>query len=149
MIYIASDHRGFEAKNQINEFLKKSGVEVEDLGPHAYDPNDDYPPYAFDLATKVVANNSKGILLCNNGAGVTIAANKVKGARAIYAESVEHARLSRSDDNANILILDILTFDPQIDFNIIDVWLKAEFSNAPRHQRRLNEISEYEDQHFK
>lgn len=144
-VYIASDHRGFEIKNEIRAYLETSGYNVEDIGPVVYDKDDDYPDFAIPLAEKVVAEKAMGILLCNNGAGVTIAANKVKGARAAYIEAKEHAITSRQDDDANIMILDVLTFDPEKDFEIIETWLNTEFSGEERHVRRIRKIEEYED----
>lgn len=144
MLYIAADHRGFVHKNQIKDYLIKKSIEFEDLGALELDQDDDYPDFAFKLGEKVVSTNSKGILICGSGIGVTVAANKVKGARAGYVESLEHARKAREDDDTNILVLDSLTFDPKKDFEIIDTWLNTSFSGEERHKRRLSKIELYE-----
>jgi len=146
MIYIASDHAAFEQKLIIVNFLREQGYNVEDLGPDVYEKADDYPDYAFPLAERVVAEKAKGILLCGSGVGVSIAANKVKGARAAYAETKINAVKSREDDDANILVLDAITFDPDKDLPLVKIWLETEFSGAERHIRRLNKVSEYENQ---
>lgn len=145
MVYIAADHRGFEAKNEIVDFLKLNNYEVEDLGATELIPDDDYPDYAIPLAEKTVESNALGIVLCGSGVGVSIAANKVKGARAAYIESVEHAVKAKQDDNANVLVLDAMTFDENKDFEIIKKFLETEFSNAERHNRRINKIYDYEN----
>lgn len=146
MIYIGSDHQGFEAKGKIVSFLESAGMSVEDLGPHEYVKTDDYPDFAFAVGEKVAeADSAKGILICGSGIGVTIAANKVKGIRAAYAESKEHAIKSREDDDANVLVLDNMTFDPSKDFALIEAWLNTEFTGEERHLRRINKIREYEE----
>lgn len=144
MIYITSDHKGYEAKNQISEYFNENQIEFTDLGPDKYNPNDDYPDFAFQLGKKVVENNAKGIIICGSGIGVSIAANKVDGIRAGYVESKEHAIKARTDDDTNVLVLDTMTFDPQKDFEIIQVWLNTPFSNEERHARRLKKISLFE-----
>lgn len=145
MIYIASDHNGFEAKTKIIAFMEASNLDYQDLGPFQFEKTDDYPDYAFPLAERVVAENAIGILLCGSGTGICIAANKVKGARAAYVESVEHAIKAREDDDANILVLDSMTFSPVVDFPIIETFLNTKFSEAERHIRRIKKISDYEN----
>lgn len=145
MLYIAADHQGFDAKERIKAFFESMKFEYEDLGAHAYDKDDDYPDFAFKLGEAVVKGEHKGIILCGSGVGVCIAVNKVKGIRGAYAESLVHAVQSRQDDDANVLILDAMTFDPQVDFQIIETWLKTEFTRADRHIRRINKIIEYEN----
>ncbi|KXK25874.1 MAG: putative ribose-5-phosphate isomerase B [candidate division WS6 bacterium OLB20] len=145
MIYLAADHRGFESKAKIAAFLESAGHEVSDLGPHSYDKDDDYPDYAIPLAETVAGEDgARGILICGSGVGVTIAANKVKGARAGYIESVRHAEAARTDDDINILVLDEFTFSPETDFPIIEAFLGTPFSDEDRHNRRLQKISDYE-----
>lgn len=144
MIYLASDHRGFDAKEQLKVFLKSLNFDFEDLGPFEYNADDDYPDYAFKLGETVVKNSAKGIIICGSGVGVNIAANKVHGVRAGYSESVENAVKSRTDDNTNILVLDSMTFNPDTDFPIVRTWLTTEFSNEERHARRLKKIADYE-----
>ena len=145
MIYIGSDHQGYETKGKIVSFLESAGFDVEDLGPHEYIKTDDYPDYAFAVGEKVADDAAgKGILICGSGIGITIAANKVKGIRAAYVESIEHAVKSREDDDANILVLDNMTFDPSKDFAVIEAWLNTDFTGEERHLRRINKIREYE-----
>lgn len=145
MVYITSDHKGFDIKGKTIEFLKANKIQYEDLGPFKYDPEDDYPDYAFMIGEKVVKEKSKGIVFCGSGVGVCVAANKVKGVRASYIESEDHAIKSRTDDDANILVLDAMTFDPEIDYAIISTWLNTAFSQEERHIRRLRKIADYEN----
>lgn len=145
MIYIAADHNGFEAKAKILAFLESGGHEAKDLGPLTFDKDDDYPDYAFKLGETVVRENARGIIVCGSGIGVCIAANKVKGVRAGYVESTEHAVKAMEDDNTNILVLDNMTFDPATDFPIIETWLNTSFSEFERHVRRLQKIADYEN----
>jgi ribose 5-phosphate isomerase B len=145
MIYIASDHAGFETKEKIKDFLKENGMQFQDAGPYEIHPQDDYPLFAFELAELVVKNNARGILVCSTGSGMAIAANKVKGARAVFVESTQAAKLSREHNDCNILVLDNLTYDPLKDHEIIKIWYTTPFSNEERHIRRLKEITDYEN----
>src|SRR3989338_10877581 len=104
-VYISSDHGGFKLKEQLVDYFKKAKISCQDLGPFKYDSVDDYPDYAFRLAAKVVSDKNKGILLCRNGIGVCIAANKVKGIRAISTINPKIAQTSRTDDDTNVLCL--------------------------------------------
>lgn len=145
MVYIASDHAGFETKQKTIEFLNQNKIAFEDIGPYEFNKDDDYPDFAFKLGETVVEKNGKGIIICGSGVGVCIACNKVKGVRAGYAESEEHAIESRTDDDTNILVLDAMTFNPEIDFAIITTWLNTVFSEEERYVRRIKKIEEYEN----
>ena len=152
MIYLGADHAGFELKEKVKEYLKQKGLEVEDLGAHTLDKNDDYPDYAKAVADKVAADPSaKGILLCGSAEGICIAANKIKGIRAVAVWTTMSARLSREHNDANVLCLSggqTLTPIPGTSFEdakeIIDTWLSTPFSGEERHLRRINKISDLE-----
>lgn len=140
-IYIASDHAGFERKQMLKNYLVELGFEVKDLGPDTFDPQDDYPDFALPLAHQVANSpNDRGILLCGNGQGVCIAANKVQGIRAASAFSPEMAATTRADDNANILCLPGRFLDDETVKTIVKTWLETPFSGAKRHIRRLRKI---------
>ncbi len=144
-IFLGSDHAGYELKSDIREHLVHSGHEVEDVGPHTLDPKDDYPQFAFAVTTKLLGDDdddSRGILICGSGQGMTIAANRVRGIRAATAWNEQSAKDCREDDNCNVLTLPARLVDSEDALKIIDVWLKTPFSNSPRHQRRLKEIEE-------
>jgi ribose 5-phosphate isomerase B len=144
VIYVDADHRGFDLKKKLIVFLRELDYEVKDLRPGKYDESDDYSEVAIKLAEKVVQQNTKGILICGSGVGVCIAANKVNGARAGTATSVKQARLSRMDNNANILCLSSGLTDEETNFEIAKTFLETVFSSEERHIRRLNKIRDYE-----
>lgn len=145
-IYLASDHGGFALKEKLKSWLDQAGLAYQDIGPHLHDPADDYPDFIIPMAEKVAATNSRGIIACRNGQGAAIAANKVKGARAVTAWNTEVARSTRLDDDANILSLpaDYLS-DDDVE-SIVITWLKTDFSHEARHARRLTKIKDYEEE---
>lgn len=145
-VYLGADHAGFDMKSIIKAHLENQGVIVEDLGAHALDPHDDYPAYAAAVATAVREHpGSFGILSCGNAEGVTIAANKFDGIRAALGFSVDAARTTREDDDANVLCIPgrIKTIDDPL--AIVDVFLQTAFSGAKRHNRRLDAVRDIEE----
>lgn len=152
MIYLGADHAGFDLKEKIKSYLKKKKLDVRDLGAWAYNKDDDYPDFAIPVAELVVKTDSKGIVVCGSAEGVCIAANKVKGARAVAPRDVQTAVFSRAHNDANVLCLaGGKTIDKSkmgVSFptakKIIDAWLKTEFSGESRHVRRIKKISNYE-----
>ena len=140
-IYLGSDHAGFELKEKIKGFLTDLGYQYEDLGPKKYEAGDDYPDYAYLVANKVSETDSYGILVCSSGVGMCIAANKVKGIRAVNAYNVEVAEKSREHNNTNILCLGQNYINSQFAKDIIKVWLETDFSSEERHLRRVQKIS--------
>lgn len=142
-IFIGADHGGFDLKNQLKEHLVHRGCEVEDIGAHTLSKDDDYPPIAFELTTKVLSeDDARGILLCSSGEGVCIAANRVRGIRAALVWSPEQARETRRDNNSNVLCLGANLTSLEVATAIVDNWLDEEFSGAERHVRRLKQIEE-------
>ena len=140
-VYIAADHGGFELKNQIKGFLAMSGIFVTDLGPERYDTNDDYPDYALAVATKVLESpENRGILICRNGVGMDMVANKFRGIRAGMSWNPEHAASSRIHDDTNVLTLpaDYLSRDAAIE--TVSAWLSTDFDDQERRQRRLDKM---------
>jgi RpiB/LacA/LacB family sugar-phosphate isomerase len=143
MLYVASDHGGFKLKTKIVEFLAKELMDFEDMGPDKLVPDDDYVETAARLVEKVRSDNKNhGILICRNGVGVSIFANKFKGIRAALSWKPEHAASSRNDDNSNILALPADFIDEKTALEIIGTWLITPFSNAERHVRRVNKLDE-------
>ena len=144
-VYIGSDHGGFELKNYLKEWLVEQGYSVEDCGNTVLDPADDYPIYALSVAKAVASNpESRGILICRSGVGVTIAANKVQGVRASLATNVEEVRHAREHDDLNVLALsgDYISEDEAKEF--VAAFLNTDFSQHERHIRRLQQITDYE-----
>src|SRR3989344_7461438 len=105
-IFIGADHRGFELKEKLKNFLQAEGHEVEDLGALSYEEGDDFVEYAINVARQTVnERGGRGILLCGSGAGEEIAANKIGGARCTLGYSQEQIAKARDADNVNILAL--------------------------------------------
>lgn len=144
MIYIGSDHAGLELKEKIKKYLDKKKIDYEDVGAFVLDEGDDYPDYAFKVGELVVKYKGKGIVICGSGVGVSIAANKVKGVRAVEGYDVKTTSLSRKHNDANVLSLNGWDSDLNKIKKIIDVFLKTKFSGAERHKRRIRKIQEYE-----
>lgn len=143
-IYIGSDHAGFALKEKMKTYLKARRILYEDLGAYSLDPAD-YPDYAFAVAKKVAKEkNSRGILICGTGTGMVIAANKVKGIRAVAAYDKYSAEMSRLHNDANVLALRGRFFPFAKIKEIVSVWLKTPFSGKARYKRRINKIKEFE-----
>ncbi|MGB9848136.1 MAG: RpiB/LacA/LacB family sugar-phosphate isomerase [Minisyncoccia bacterium] len=146
MIYLGADHGGYKFKEKIKDFLKKNEIEFEDLGNLEFDPQDDFPIFAFKVAEKVSQDsNSKGILICTNGIGMSIAANKIKGIRAALVTTKKSAQQSREHLDANILCLGAHTISFLNAKKIIRTWLNTEFSQKEKYIRRLKQIEEKEN----
>ena len=143
-IYIAANHGGYDLKNVLREHLAHKGYDVEDLGAHTLDPLDDYPQYAYAVASKILGaeDDDLGILICKSGQGMAIAANRVNGVRAAIAWSEETAVHARRDDNVNVLVLAPLYTDQETCIEAVDAWLSAEFSKNPKYQARLDQIEQ-------
>ena len=126
-IAIASDHRGFELKEALADFLKAKGHEVIDFGTHS-DESCDYPDYVYPAAKAVqVKNCERAILICYTGIGSSIAANKVKGICAALTYNAKAAKLSRQHNNSNILVLPAYLLKTKEAQRIVSIWLKTEF----------------------
>lgn len=139
-IYIGSDHAGFELKEKIKDFLKLNEYMPEDLTPGPIDPTDDYPDAAAKVATKVLETNGLGILLCGSGNGICLAANKIKGIRAVLGYNIKAAKLAREHLNANILCLAGSILQPDYAQAITRRFLETPFSDDERHKRRIEKL---------
>jgi ribose 5-phosphate isomerase B len=132
-------------KNHLVEFVGKLGHEAVDCGPAAYDPEDDYPPYCFAVAERVVAGpGSLGVVIGGSGNGEQISANKVRGVRAALAWSEETARLARQHNDANVVSLGARMHSPADAGRFVEVFLATPFSEDARHARRIGLVSDYE-----
>lgn len=142
-VAIGSDHGGFELKEIIEAYLKEKGYEVEDFGTHDQ-ASADYPVYGVKVARAVVAGEyDLGLLFCGTGIGISIAANKVKGARACACSEPLSAKLSRQHNNANLLCLGGRVVGEEMAKMMVDAFLTTEFEGG-RHSRRVNEMMDYE-----
>ncbi len=146
-VYIGSDHQGFHLKEAVHAWLSKKGVDVEDVGDKVLDQNDDYPQFAQKAAHKVLTSDDKdtrAILICGGGQGMAMAANRFKGIRASVVWDEYEAKMTRLDNDSNVLSLPARILDGDINNvkNIITTWLETEFSGAARHVRRNNELDD-------
>ena len=140
-IIIASDHGGYNLKNKIVEHLKQKGIDTEDFGCYSTE-SCDYPVYAKIIAEGVMAddnNNTKGILVCGTGIGMSIAANRYKGIRASHCTDTFSARMTRMHNDSNVLCLGERITGTGLAIDIVDIWLNTPFEGG-RHQNRINMI---------
>lgn len=137
IIYIASDHGGFNLKTFLVQHLKDKGHDVHDLGPS--DPAScDYPHKAQDVATALLKRDDAfGILVCGTGIGMSMAANRIPGIRAAVCTNEFHARYTRLHNNANIICLGERVTGPGIAADMVDIFLSTQFEGG-RHLRRIN-----------
>ena len=141
-IYLASDHAGFELKQFLINHLKKQGYAIEDCGAKNLDPLDDYPDFIIPAAQKIVNDaNSLGIIMGGSGQGEAIAANRIKGIRAVvyYDGPIDIIKLSRSHNNANVLSFGARFISDKRAAEVIDIWLNEPFEGG-RHEERINKL---------
>jgi len=143
-IVLASDHGGFELKEEIKTHLIKKGYDVIDIGVKDTQ-SVDYPDYGKRAALMVAGQEAdRGIIVCGTGIGISIAANKVKGIRCALCTNEYMARMSRMHNNANMLALGGRVVGRGLALDIVDAWLSAEFEGG-RHEIRINKIRDIEN----
>ena len=142
-IALAADHRGYELKNKIIDFLKSKRIPVIDYGTNSPE-SCDYPDYIFKAAEAIRRGEAgRAITVCHSGIGSAIAANKVKGVRAALVQNAEQAMLSRAHNDSNMLVLGSGFVKLGAVKKIVETWLKTKFEGG-RHARRISKITEYE-----
>ena len=147
-VHIASDHAGFALKTHLIEHLGATGHDVVDHGAFEYDAQDDYPAFCIDAAARTVADpGSLGIVLGGSGNGEQIAANKVPGARCALAWSTETAALAREHNNAQLIGIGGRMHSLEEALAIVDTFVATAWSDASRHQRRIDILTEFERTH--
>ena len=138
-IFLSSDHGGFELKEKVKSFLIDNNFEYEDLGCSSLEPVD-YPDFAKLLSKKIKdENNSKGILFCGTGIGISMAANRFPHIRAALCTSVEMASKSRKHNDANVLALGGRILEDKLALEIVKEFLQTDFE-AGRHSLRVDKI---------
>jgi len=143
-VAIASDHAGFELKRRLVEKIKELGLSVEDFGPHTPDPVD-YPDFAAKVAEAVSKGRvDRGIVICGTGVGSSIVANKFPGVYCALCHDTYSARQAREHVDANMLALGGRVVGPELAAEIVEVFLKAQFSGDERHRRRVGKLREIE-----
>jgi ribose 5-phosphate isomerase B len=144
-VYLGSDHAGFELKTHLVQELTRQGYEVVDVGPHSYDPDDDYPAYCIATGLAVVADpGSLAVVIGGSGNGEQIAANKVTGVRAALAWNLDTARLAREHNDANVVAIGARQHSPDEATGLVEEFLTTSFSGNERHARRIAQLAEYE-----
>ncbi len=149
-IIIGADHAGFSYKELLIKEMKLQDYDVLDMGTYNDEHTDDYPDYAADVAIALLnKQGDRGILICGSAVGVSIAANKFKGIRAGVCHDTYSAHQCVEHDNVNILCLGQRVIGIELAKEIVFTFLKATFTNAPRHKRRLEKIFAIEDKNMK
>jgi ribose 5-phosphate isomerase B len=144
-ILIASDHAGYQLKEQLERALDERGFEVHDLGADSADSTD-YADYAHPLAERVSSGEvSRGVLLCGTGLGMSYAANRHAGVRAAVAWNPEVAKLARLHNDSNVLVLPARFLTAEQGIAILDAWLETPFEGG-RHARRVDKIDRKDQQ---
>jgi ribose 5-phosphate isomerase B len=138
-IPIASDHAGFEMKENISKALTALGFDVQDLGPSS-PASTDYPDYGHPLAEQVSTGEAKrGVLMCGTGLGMSYVANRHPHVRAAVAWTPEIALLARKHNDANVLVLPARFISDEDGVAILKAWLDTPFEGG-RHERRVEKI---------
>ena len=164
MVYLASDHTGFELKKLLIESLKSEGYEIEDCGAFEFNKDDDYPDFISKAADRVSKNpDSKGIILGGSGQAEMMVANKFKGVRCalFYAAAVpvrtaditgrmstdpyEMIRLTREHNNSNMLSIGVRFVSDEEVLKVAKLWLETPFPGEERHIRRIEKIKKIEE----
>lgn len=141
-IFIGADHRGFDFKNAIIEYLHEKNVRIEDLGPYEVDPLDDACDFSFKVGQAVMQNpdNHLGIVICGSGCAVSMAANRLKGVRCGVAMNTHQATHIRENDSANVLALaaDYTPIDEAE--KIVDAFITAVPKTDEKYLRRIHKL---------
>jgi ribose 5-phosphate isomerase B len=144
---IATDHGGFELKEQLFAHLREAGHEMVDVGAFSLNPGDDYPDFVIPLAQAVAAGKiDRGVAVCGSGVGAAVCANKIPGIRAGLIHDHFSARQGVEDDDMNIVCMGGRVVGPAVALDLVDTFLAARFSGAERHVRRLQKIAALETQ---
>lgn len=147
MVYLATDHAGFELKEKIKEFLREEGYEVEDFGAYEFDRDDDYPDFISKAAQSVSKNpTNMAIVLGGSGQGEAMVANKYPGVRAVvYYGNIDIIPLAREHNNANVLSLGARFITEDEAEEAVRMFLETPFTEEERHVRRIEKIKKVEE----
>jgi len=144
-VAVGADHAGFELKGDIVKWLESEGHQVNDIGAHELDPDDDYPDFDVAVAGSVLKGDSeRGIVICGSGVGACITANKVKGIRACLCHDTYSARQGVEHDNMNVVCIGGRVIGIELTKVVLESFLNANFLPEPRFQRRLDKLNQVE-----
>ena len=145
IVAVGTDHAGFPLKESVVGVIRSLGHDALDCGAQTVIPGDDYPDYAEKVARTVIEGRAeRGILICGSGVGASVAANKFDGIRAALCHDTFSARQGVEDDAMNVLCLGARVVGPALAIEIVQAFLRATFSGAERHRRRVAKIQEFE-----
>jgi len=140
-IALGADHAGFDLKNALAKEIANAGHEVVDVGAFECDPLDDYPDFAYAVGEAIQKERAeRGVVVCGSGIGACIAANKMKGIRAGICPDTYSAHQGVEHDDMNVLVLGSRVMGIEVVREVLQSYLKAEFSGEERHVRRLNKV---------
>ena len=144
-IAVGADHAGFPLKDRMMDVIRGAGHDVIDCGAEKLIPGDDYPDYAERVATAIREGRAeRGVLICGSGVGASVAANKFNGIRAALCHDTFSAHQGVEDDSMNILCLGARVVGPALAEELVVTFLRARFSEAERHARRLAKVISFE-----
>ena len=144
---IATDHGGFGLKEELVAQLRKAGHEVVDFGAHSLKTDDDYPDFVEPLARAVAGGRvERGVAICGSGVGASVCANKIPGIRACLIHDHFSAKQGVEDDHMNILCMGGRTVGPAVAWDLVQTYLASQYSQEPRHLRRLGKVSTLESE---
>jgi len=143
-LFIGADHRGFELKNKIVEYLQQENIRVEDMGPYSYEANDDYVDFSKKVAEAVLqnVNENRGIVLCGSGIGVAMAANRFKGIRCALALNDDQVKHGREHDHINMIAIPAEYMNFEMIKKCIELFLSTGTNNDPKYLRRNAKLDE-------
>lgn len=142
-LFIGADHRGKELENYLYQNLREAGLDIE-MSKIETTSEDDYPDFAFDVCQNVIKSKENlGILICGNGIGISIAANKVKGIRCARVTNTEDAHHAKNHNGANVIAFGGISKEEALD--IVKMFLNTPCANEKRHLRRIEKIINYEE----
>ena len=145
IVALGNDHAGFPLKEAVTDAIRANGHVVLDCGAHQLDPGDDYPDFAAAVARAVLDGKAqRGVIVCGSGVGASVAASKFDGIRSALCHDTFSARQGVEDDSMNVLTLGARVIGPSLAAELVGAFLRAEFSGAPRHRRRLEKIGQIE-----
>jgi ribose 5-phosphate isomerase B len=147
IVAVGTDHAGFVLKPTILDAIRSAGHEPLDCGAFEIAPGDDYPDFAERVARAVLDGQAeRGVLLCGSGVGASVAANKFVGIRSALCHDTFSAHQGVEDDEMNVITLGARVIGPSLAAELVATFLRAKFSGAERHRRRLDKIKAFESQ---
>ena len=148
-LFLGADHGGFHLKEKLAAYLAKRSYDVEDVGDRELNPEDDFPQFAQMAAIKILgeeeSTDPRAILICTGGQGMAMAANRFKGIRASVVWDSHEAKMTRHDNDSNVISLPARVVSQGVDSewqDILETWLTTKFADASRFRRRNAEIDE-------